>query len=206
MTTRLELRTSVRRRLEDTGAVPVWDDATLNDLIGDAIRRYGARSPAERSVTVVVGAGAQNVPVTPALAAEAVVRVLTPAGEVVARMISPLADGEPAPGQAWRWWNGTLLLATGAEAGAWQIDYLGARTLPVDDISAVEVIAGDEEIVVLMTAAAALRRRAVEDGKRGTQRGTEAISAVAEALDREAEARMRSRKRRVRGGHLTPYQ
>jgi len=59
MTTRAELRTALRQRLEDTGAGALWDDATLNEAMGGAIRTYGARFPQEAvvSVAVVVGGG-----------------------------------------------------------------------------------------------------------------------------------------------------
>ena len=201
MTTRLELRTAVRRRLEDTSVTPLWDDATLNDLIADAIQRYGARFPAERSASVVVSAGETSVPVSPAIEANQIVRVLDPSGEVVPRTTSSLSDGHQASGPTWRWWNGSLVLAHGADAGTWWIDYLGARTPPPDDVSAVDVIAGDEEIVVLVTAAAALRRRSIEDAKRGLTRGINAIATAADSLDREAEQRIQSRRRRARGAH-----
>ena len=203
MTTRLELRTSVRRRLEDTSVTPLWDDATLNELISDAVRRYGARFPVERSVAVVVSAGAIVVPVAPALQAEQVVRVFDPSPDVVPRTADSMADGSPASRQTWRWWSGGLVLSLGAAGGTWQIDYLGARTPPTDDVTAVELIAGDEEIVVLMTTSAALRRRATEDVKRGSGRASGPVASLADALDRDAEARMQSRRRRLRGGFVT---
>jgi hypothetical protein len=203
MTTRLELRSAVRRRLEDTAVTPLWDDATLNELIADAVRRYGSRFPAERSVTVVVAPGATNIPVVPAVQTEQVVRVFDPVPELVPRITELLSDGKSVSGQAWRWWNGGLLLAIGASGGTWQIDYLGARTPPADDIAAVDVIAGDEEILVLMASAAALRRRAIEDGKRGSSRSSNPLATLADTLDRDAEQRMRSRRRRIHGGHLS---
>lgn len=202
MTTRLELRTTVRRRLEDTGVTPLWDDETLNDFLTDAVRRYGVRVPAERTVTVVVPDGATSVAVAPSLQAAQVVRVLDPDGEAIARQSAAISDGQPVSGQAWRWWNGALLLASAAVGGSWSVEYLGGRSLPSDDATAVEIVPGDEEIVTLMASATALRRRAIEDGKRGLSRGSDAIAAAADALDRDADQRLAVRQRRVRGGFV----
>src|SRR5215211_5515111 len=106
MTTRLELRTSLRRRLEDTGATPLWDDATLNDFLAEAVRRYGTRVPAERTATVAVSAGAMSVPVA-SLQASQVIHLLDPDGEVLPLQSRLTSDGWSTPGQAWRWWSGS---------------------------------------------------------------------------------------------------
>ena len=203
MTTRLELRTAVRRRLEDTGPTPLWDDATLNDFLADAVRRYGVRVPAERTVTVAVPDGATSVPVVPQVLAAQVNRVVDPDGEAIARQSTALSDGQRASGQAWRWWNGALLLAAPAAGGTWSVEYLGGRSLPSDDVTAVEIVPGDEEIVTLMASATALRRRAIEDGKRGLGRASDAVSAAADRLDRDAEQRLAAGKRRARGGYVS---
>lgn len=202
MTTRIELRTAVRRRLEDTGVTPLWDDATLNDFSAEAVRRYGTRVPAERTLTVAVTGSGTSVPVTPALQATQVIRVLDPEGEAVPRQARSTADGFGAPGQAWRWWGGTLRFAALPVSGNWTVEYLDGRSLPADDVTAVEIVPGDEEIVVLFAAATALRRRAVEDGKRGLSRGSDAVAVAAERMDAEAERRLAARLRRARGGYL----
>jgi hypothetical protein len=207
MTTRLELRTAVRRRLEDTGGSPLWDDAALNDFLAEAMRRYGARIPKELSTTVNVSAGAMSVLVTPALAASQVVRVFDGEGRLVPRQRAIESEGTALTGlvaaQAWRWWGSTLVLAlTAGAAGTWQIDYLGERSLPGDDATAVDVVAGDEDIVVLLASATALRRRAIEDGKRGRGRGgaTASIADSAEVFQNEAERLLLTHRRRARGG------
>jgi len=202
MTTRLELRTAVRRRLEDTGATPLWDDGTLNDFLAEAVRRYGTRVPAERTATVAVSGGATSVPVTPALQATQVIRVLDPDGDMVPRLARTMSDGIGAPGQAWRWWGGTLRLAATPVAGNWTVEYLDGRSLPADDVTAVEIVSGDEEIVILMAAAMVLRRRAVEDAKRGLSRGSDAVAVAADRFDAEAERRLAARLRRARGGYV----
>lgn len=211
MTTRLELRTAVRRRLEDTGGSPLWDDAALNDFLAEAIRRYGTPFPKELSTTVNVTAGATSAVVAPALAAGQVVRVFDGDGQPVPRhqAIEPgaVALAGLSTAQSWRWWGTSLVLAQAANAtGNWQIDYLGGRTLPGDDVTAVDVIAGDEDIVVLLAAATALRRRTIEDGKRGLGRNAAnvAIASAADAFQNQAERLIQTRRRRARGGWTAP--
>lgn len=204
MATRAELRSAVRRRLEDTGASPLWDDAALNDFLAEAVRRYGTRFPQERSATVTVSAGATSVAVSPPLEGSRVVRVFDEAGRLVPRQRASERNDAPAA-QAWRWWGSTLVLARpAATTGDWQIDYLGGRTLPDDDVTPVDVVPGDEDIIVLLAGASALRRRAVEDSKRGLGRGADAVAAAAAAFQREADRLISARRRRARGGWLTP--
>jgi len=205
MTTRLDLRTSLRLRLEDTSETPLWDDASLNDFLAEAVRGYGTRFPMEQTTVVSVGAGETTVAVTPDLAADHVMRVFDSEGHLVPRQhaFEPTDTGSTgfATAQAWRWWGTSLVLAHGATAGTWTIDYLSGRTLPADDVITVEVIAGDEDIVVLLAAATALHRRAVEDGKRGLGRvGSLPTAGTAESLQEQAEHLMRLRRRRARGG------
>lgn len=201
MTTRLELRTGTRRRLEDSGVNPLWDDPALNDFIGDSIRRYGVRFPAERTVTVVAGASVTSLPVTPPIDSMQIARVTDPNGDVVPRQMSerPLGGERLRPSaQAWRWWNQTLLLARPAALGNWRIDYLGGRIAPSDDVADVDIAPGDEEIVVLMTVGTALRRRAVEDGKRGNARAAMDLEHAADVFESLARTLISGRKRRVR--------
>ncbi|HEY8447625.1 MAG TPA: hypothetical protein VIL01_11020 [Thermomicrobiales bacterium] len=199
MTTRAELRSAVRQRLEDTGATPLWDDAALNDFLAEAMHTYGSRFPAERSVSVAVASGATSVPVQPPLDRSQVVRVVDGAGRVVPRMRR--REGNATGEQAWDWWGSELVLAAPAVAGTWRIDYLGSRSLPADDVTTVEIREGDEEIVVALAAAIALRRRAVEDGKRGV--GSDgAMAALADRFAREAERLIEARWRRARGGWM----
>jgi hypothetical protein len=199
MTTRLELRTELRRRLEDGGTPPLWDDATLDGAIAEGIRGYGRRMPAEATATVDAAGGERELPVAAAVDRQRIARVVDPAG----RAVPPLPagdDGDPAAaGQAWRWWNGTLLLARPAAAGTWRIDYLTGREPPADDVTAVDVAAGDEELVLTLALAAALRRRAAEDAKRGLPPLTSGLEATARA---EAERLFSARGRRARGGWL----
>jgi len=205
MATRAELRAALRLRLEDGAAVPLWDDAALNDALAGAVRAYGGRVPREAAaaVAVVVGAGRAAVPAPPAGAIEParIVRVVDPGGAVVPRQEEgEAAAGGASGGQAWRWWDGALIFRRPAAGGTWQIEYLAPRLVPADDVSAVDLAAGDEEIVLALAQAAALRRRAVEDGKRGGRPG--GLAALAEAARAEAARLLAARRRRARGGWL----
>jgi hypothetical protein len=210
MPTRAELRTVLRRRLEDTSGSPLWDDATLNDVLAGAIGRYGARFAPEAVATANVTIGATSVPVGVAgIVGERIARVLDETGAVVPRMGEAPGPVGAAPGvveleQAWRWWDGELRLQRPAVAtGAWRIEYRGGRSAPTDDLSPVDVLPGDEEIVLTLAAAIALRRRAVEDGKRGAYgRGNSPALALAERAETEAERLMARRTRRATGSWL----
>jgi hypothetical protein len=192
----------LRRRLEDTSGTPLWDDATLNDLLGDAVHQYGARFPAERTATIAVTAGALSIPVAAVSSGTRIVRVRDGAIRPVERW----RWHEDGPGeglaQAWRWWAGSLALVRPATAGDWEVDYLDKRELPGDDVTPVELVPGDEEIVVLLAAAGALWRRSVEQGKRGLEPAALALSRVAAAYSREAERMMNARRRRAVGAWL----
>jgi hypothetical protein len=204
MTTRLELRTSLRERLEDTSPTPLWDDATINDALWNSLIRYGVRFPLERSVSVPIAAGATSVPVSPMIPKARLLRVLDASGDAVPEAIS--LERDIATGaQSWRWWNGTLLLTHELDAGeTWSVEYRGMRLLPADDNSTVDVNSGDEPIVVAMAAEVLLRRRAVEDMKRGLN--SRPALACAEATMDEVRGMVRARRRTVRSGVLTVAQ
>ena len=199
MTTRLELRTALRLRLEDTGATPLWDDATLNESLAAAIRAYGVAVPRQVTTGVTVPAGATKVATGVALDPDRIARVADAAGIWVPPW-PPWEDrpGQRTPGQAWRWWSDELILAEPAAssgAGLWTVEHLTGRTPPATDGEAVDVLPGDEEIVLAYAQAAALARRAVQDAKRGLR--TDA-AARAESAREEAERLLGRRGRRAR--------
>lgn len=203
MTTRVELRAALRLRLEDGGATPLWDDATLNEALAKAIRVYGAAFPRQMTTGVTVPAGATQVASGAAIDPERITRVTDAAG-IWAPPWPPWEDrpGQRTPGQAWRWWDGDLILAEPAAAsaaGIWTIEHLAGRTPPATDGEAVDVLPEDEEIVLAFAATAALARRAIEDAKRGVR--TDA-GARATAARHDAETLLRQRRRRARGGWI----
>lgn len=211
MTTRLDLRTSLRERLEDTGGAPLWSDAALNEWLGQAARQYGVRIPLQATATTLAVAAGVNMIALPAgLAAEAVAAVRNAAGAIVPRCDDRVAGSEPlqsqgAP-QGWSAWGGTLRLrraAAGAdELGAWSIDYAGGREIVANDFAAQPVVAGDEPAIVALAAAMALERRAVECAKRGDTAGARAAQAVADAAHDDAARLLAARRRRVSAGFL----
>ncbi len=200
MTTRTELRSSLRQRLEES--VPaLWDDTTLNDALAGAIRVYGMRIPREVTTDLVVAAGATRVTVAAGIDPERIVRVLDGLGRVIPRlMTTDDREAATAEAQGWRWWDGALILRCPATAGTWRIESLGGRTIPIDDIAPVDLVAGDEEILVLLAGATALRRRAIADGKRGHR--PREIATLSETMRGDAMRLIATRRRRARGGWL----
>lgn len=196
MTTRADLRASLRVRLEDPTPAPLWIDAVLHDFLREALRRYSARFPLQQTETVTATGGELVLPLSGPAAERDIARVRLPNGTVLPHAVV----GDPTPG--WTFWNGALVLTAPAVAGTWKVDYLALRDLPDDDVTPVELTAGDEEIVVLMAASGALLRRSVEVGKRGLDTSSLALVRVAEAYERAAGSLIRARLRRAIGGLL----
>lgn len=201
MTTRLDLRGALRRRLEDTAVPPIWDDDTLNDALLAAMRDDGARFPVERSLAIEVAAGTTTI-VVPAISASGgrVRRVLDAAGVPVPRTWDEEAPDGAGPRQGWRWWDSSIRLEAPAAGGQWRVEYLEPRSLPADDTTAVDLPDGDASLVVLMAALHALHRRAVADAKRG--HSPNLVLQTAAALRSEMERQIRARMRQARGGAL----
>jgi hypothetical protein len=204
MTTRLELRTTVRRRLQDETVTPLWSDSTINDFLADAMHRYGVWFPKEATATILVASGATSFAVAAVGETGRIVRVRDDLGDVVPPQWGIGAGNQFGPvAQAWRWWSGAVSLAVPASrTGNWTIEHRTGRSLPADDVTAVEIIPGDEEIVVLVAVATALRRQVVAEGKQGLGRGRDPISLAAEAARIESDRLVAARRRRVRGGWL----
>ncbi len=207
MTTRAELRTAVRQRVEDTGGAPLWDDAALNEAIAGAIRRYSARFPREAAIDLAITSGGTSFPVvSETIDPTRIARVLDELGAVVPRYVEtgrgPNATEAAAEEQAWRWWDGALRLTRPvATAATWRIEHWRARAVPVDDVTALDLIPGDEELIVALAVAQALARRVIEDGKRASStKGTGPLAMLAMAARAEAERLITQRLRRVRGG------
>lgn len=208
MTTRLQLRSSVRTRLEDGGGSPLWSDNDLNEFLAAAVARYGTMRPQQATATVSVLAGATTAALPAGVMAWQIVAVRDGTGADVA----PASDrpglgpaGMSSAAQGWRAWNNGLRLqraVLAGEAGSWAIDYRGGRVIVADDVSAQPIEAGDDGIVVCYACSAALRRRLVEDGKRGVA-SPPGLGLVGLALEQEAAALLIG-QRRVRSGFVTP--
>ncbi len=197
MATRADLRANLRNRLEDPTPTPLWSDALLHEFLQEAMHRYSARFPTQRTEIVSAAGGETTLPLADPVTERDIARVRLPNGELLPRAV----EGDPAPG--WFCWNGAIALQTPAPAGSWQIDRFTLRELPADDITPLDLPAGDEEIIVLHAAASALLRRSVEAGKRGMDSSSLALVRVAEAWERAADTRIRARFRRAVGGSVS---
>ena len=197
MTTRAALRASLRIRLEDPTPNPLWSDDTLHDFLREALHRYSARYPAQRSETIVAAGGERLLPLTGSALARDIIHVYQPNTALLPHAI----QHDRAAG--WTFWNNALVLNFPAATGNWLIDYLALRELPADDLTPLDLPPDDGAIVVLFAAASALLRRSVEVGKRGMESASLALVRVAEAYERAAENLMRARCRRALGSLLT---
>jgi hypothetical protein len=207
MATRLQLRTTIREYLEDASGTPLWSDAALNEFLAAAMRAYGASFPRQATAaTDPIAAGAAGVVLPGGVVAAGIVAVRDARGRDVPRASTrtgPAPDDAPGLIQAWSVWAGTLRLqrpAGGDKAGVWTIDFLAGRELVADDVSQQPVEPGDEPIVVALAAAQAMKRRLVEDAKRGAP-----LAGPAEAVAQfsaEAERLIAARKRRVRASFV----
>jgi hypothetical protein len=203
MTTRLDLRLALRRKLEDTRVNPLWDDVLLNEMIWNSLVRFSVRVPLEATATVAISPAVTIIPVTPTLIRERVLRVTDARGEIVPEAISFGPSG-PGETRAWRWWNGSLMLSRPLGAAeSWTVEYRAVRTMPADDGAAIQIQPEDEPILVAMAAEAVLRRRAVEEMKRN---GIARVPlALAEAMMTEADQLLKNRRRTVRFGTLAVH-
>jgi hypothetical protein len=205
MTTRSQLRTTIRETLEDTTGTPLWSDAALNEFLAAAIRTYGVSFPRQATTpTDPIAAAATSVALPAGVLATGIAAVRDARGRDVPRASQ---RSGPAPTdatgliQAWNVWAGTLRLqrpAAGDEVGTWTIDHLAGREVIADDASQQPIEPGDEPIVVALAAAQAMKRRLVEDAKRGAP-----LAGAAEAVATfaaEADRLIAARKRRVRSG------
>lgn len=199
MTTRADLRASLRIRLEDPTPNPLWSDTILHEFLIEALHRYSARLPAQESATVFATGGELVLPVNGPARARDIVRVRLPN----ATLLPPAIEDDHAPG--WFFWNGALRLNAPTVAGDWTIDYYALRQLPDDDIGTIALPPGDSEIVVLFAAVSALLRRSVETGKRGMESSSLALVRIAESYERAADHLISVRCRRAIGSSFASF-
>lgn len=203
MTTRAACRVSLRLRLEDSDIAPLWDDSVLNDAIATAIGVYGGAFPRQVTTGLTVAAGATRVDSPVPIDGRRIARVIDVLGILVTPWPRDLDHGSShsrGRGQAWRWWGDTLILAepvAASAAGIWTVEHLSGRELPAADGDQLDILTGDEPIVLALAESAVLSRRASEDAKRGL---TSDAGARATAARTDADRLIARRKRRVRGG------
>jgi hypothetical protein len=213
MTTRAELRTSLRERLEDTGAAPLWSDAALNEFLVQAMREYGVANPLQTTAaTVAVLVDALSVVLPANVDPDEIVAVRNPGGATVPRFDDRVSGAARLDGkgvaQGWYAWGTTLRfqrkIAGADEIGVWSIDYAGGRELVQSDVGAQPIVAGDEPLVVAIAAATSFDRRAAEYGKRGDAVASKEMREIAAAVREEVQRMISARRRRPRSGFLDP--
>ncbi|MCC7372179.1 MAG: hypothetical protein IT306_27440 [Chloroflexi bacterium] len=210
MTTRADIRTRVRDELNDTGATKLWSDGLLDRWIGEGIREWSRVAPRDRTWQTISAANDPTY-LLPNDVLE-IVRVEHPAGLFRARGglrdgdISPSADlgmlggwtGLKPAQLTWEQWAGDLVLipAPGATGETIEVRYKGAYTVPADDVSALDLLAEDEDALVSYVCARALGWVATDEAKRQRferQRGADPVSA---RLHYQGAFEQRARRRR----------
>lgn len=168
-----QLRATLRQRLDDTAASPLWSDATLNELLAGALRAYGRLVPRSASATTTfVAAGAASVALPAGVDAARCVALRLASGVEVPRAGVSVWPDPAEAGQPLMWgaWGASIRFTRklkSGEAGVCTVDYLAAREPVEDDVTAWPVEAGHEGAVVAFAAQAAMLRRAADDYKRG---------------------------------------
>ena len=157
MTTRADIRASLRLRLEDIETAPLWDDPVLNDAIATAIGMYGGAFPRQATTGLTVTAGTTRVESPVPIDGRRIARVIDALGILVSPWPLDLERGLPpvlGRGQAWRWWGDALVLAepvATSAAGIWTVEHLAGRELPTSDDDELDILPGDEPIVLART-------------------------------------------------------
>lgn len=214
-TTRAALREMVRRRLADSSAEPLWEDAFLNDAIAEAVRRYSDRLPREAFANATVAAGARTVSVPEGVSPFRIVRVFDDRGDLWRQWegslsASPPVASAPASGERlWRLWGDDLMLASPAPRSAvWRLEYRADRTPPTADGTPLDAEIGDEDILIALAMQVALVRRAIADGKasRADGKGAHPLMGAARMAQVDADKLFWLRRRRVTGSVLVPQE
>lgn len=191
MTTRAELRSRLRRFLDDPDpTAPLWPDAALDDWLANAAREYGARFPREATATIAPVAGQTDYPLPDD--ARRVVRVESPPGYAVARRPPDVAH-EPGAAQSYAVFGGTLHLGL-PPAAPLLVAYRGPYPWPAAADTALTLPDDGLDLVLLGAAILALGQRQIAAAKR---RGGSPPEALALETARRLYAEALRRARRV---------
>lgn len=193
MATLSEVRSRLRRRLEDTGLSPLWSDEQLDEALRAALEAYGARVPVEARAELAA-TGDETELALPADLVE-VVRVVAPSGAVLPRRARPLREvgGEEL---AWEAFAGKLVFSGKLPAGRYEVWYLGRRGWPAGEAEPLPVEETDVPYVVAWAAVWALELRLTAEWKRSALPARAGV--VLEEARRTLRAEERARFRRVR--------
>lgn len=195
MATLADVRTRLRRRLEDTSGTPLWSNAELDEALKAALEAYTARSPKEATATLSASGGETSLTL-PADVVE-VVRVVSPAGDVVPRRTAPAraVGGEEL---AWESFAGRLEFAAKLSAGNYQVWYYGERAWPAADTDPFPVDDPDVPYIVAWAAVWALELRLTAEWKRSALPARAGVTLEEARRTLRAEERARFRRVRVR--------
>ncbi len=204
MATRLQLRTSLRTRLEDTAGSPLWADADLNEALVQSIRSYGQRVPLQKTSTVAIVANTTAYAIPTDAREDAVRALLNVDGDQLPRRQEARSGPGPANStaeQAWSIWaNQILLTSKPATTESWSLQYLASRELVIDDVTEQPIEPGHEPIVIAYALMWAWDRRANEETKRGSKSDA---TRQREHAASEANRLIAAVRRRARGDWLT---
>ena len=182
MTTRAQLRTSIRLELNDTGGSPLWSDSLLNEWINQAIAAYSRELPEEASATLTAVA-AQATYALPA-GTQRVLRVEQPKEVIRVRTSASRTLPYPAGGAlvdyqngvktaavwGYRVFGGNLILdpapgAAGADEDV-RLEYQRTYAEPSADGDTIATPTEDNQVLICFVAAAALIWVGSDEAKR----------------------------------------
>jgi hypothetical protein len=191
------MRERLRGELGDTGAVRVWSDDLLDDLLVEASDWYSRLWPMQATAYRDAAAEQRTFDVPPG--AFGVVQVECPPGVVLPREASGPSGSTGSTGrrQSWSLWGGVLYLGNPARSAQVGNGKLVMRVLlPWDRPDRVVDWGGpeeDERLLVLWAAAEAWAWHDGQDQKRGRpSKAGPAAARYAEQLEREVNARKRA--------------
>lgn len=184
--TRLDLRSFVRREVQDTGSPPLWSDTQLHDALAAGFAAYAQYFP--NALTVQVTSSANQTTIALGVAALAVSAVIIdgvtmPQVPDVATLAEPafrnfvsqttvqpvLPFGVAAThGQAWAFFDGVVNFRYPLAAGrTLTIHLTTAHVLPADDVTPISVPDSDVELIVLYACDRLIRSAHTDAVKRG---------------------------------------
>ncbi|MCC6224711.1 MAG: hypothetical protein IT201_14605 [Thermoleophilia bacterium] len=212
MTTRAQIRTTIRSELNDSGGVQLWSDALLNTWLIEALRDYGREVGLEKTTTLTTVASQASY----ALPADTlqVLRVEYPSGYF--RVPSPYHGGDVAaeasptpmpglrPGElVYEVWGGSVILSPAPSASAETITvrYIGAYSEPANDGDSLDVPTREEAAIVAYVAMRAVQWIDTDESKR--QRFERQKGASAREAARQYQEQYQSVIRQRRGSRIS---
>jgi hypothetical protein len=222
MTTRAQLRTTLRNELNDSGGTPLWSDTLLNEWINEAIRGYSRQSPEEATATLTAVADqaeyalpARTVEVLRVEQPQGVVRLPIAASRTAAGGGAALVDFRAGVRSAGAWayrvFAGNLILdpaptAVGASEDA-RLEYLRAYAEPAADGDTLTTPATDDDVLVALAASLALAWVAGDEAKRLRYQDRQGVSPGEQVRRYEARAAaaLGARTSRLRAGGLRAH-